>query len=268
MSLAIVLEHVSLLRGNRWILQDVSWQLESGSCAAIVGPNGCGKSTLARIIAGYLWPTRGTVSVAGERFGQVDLNQLREKIRLVQPNGPFEVEATLTTRDVLLTGLHGTLGLYDQPTVADLHRAGELLAQVGLKQVADSPFHLLSSGERMRALIARALMVRPALLLLDEPTAGLDILAREQVLAIIQNLHDSPEHSTTIILITHHLEELPPSIDQVLLMEAQHVVASGNAEAVLTDERVSRAYGCPVHVDRTDGRYWLRVSPTDWDGIL
>src|SRR5207244_2283378 len=141
-----------------------------------------------------------------------------KRIILLQPAGPADVEGELTALEVTLTGLFGTLGLYDSANDAQRHQAGAILARVGLSHVADRPYHTLSSGERVRALIARALIRRPDLLLLDEPTAGLDLLAREQILATIQRLFDASDWRPTVILITHHVEELPPITSEVLLL--------------------------------------------------
>src|SRR5215213_8785319 len=183
---AIDLRHAGVLRDGRWILRDASWVVPAGACAAVLGPNGSGKSTLTRILAGHLWPSAGTVTVLGETFGEVNLVDLRKNIRLVQAAGPYDVDPALTTREVVLTGYFSTIGLYDATTPEMEGEADRLLDLVGLRAVGDHPYSTLSSGERVRSLIARALVLRPRLLLLDEPTAGLDLLAREQVLATVQ----------------------------------------------------------------------------------
>src|SRR5437867_511045 len=171
-SIAIRLTGVSLQRGGRWILRDIDWTVPAGSCCAILGPNGSGKSTLARILAAHLWPSRGECEVLGGKFGQTSLPELRHSIRLVQAAGPYDVDPQLTAREVALTGYFGTLGLYDPVTPEMQAHADELLAQVGLAHVANQKYETLSSGERVRSLIARALASRPKLLLLDEPTAA------------------------------------------------------------------------------------------------
>ncbi len=185
---AIELRGVTVKRSGRAILRKITWTVRAGGCAAILGPNGSGKSTLARVIMGQMWPTTGAVRVLGQEFGQTDLNKLRESIRLVQSNGVVEIDPQQSTLDVVLTGFFGTVGLYDSVTAAQRRWAGQLLKQVGLARQSRQEFRMLSSGERMRCLIARALAVRPRLLILDEPTAGLDVLAREQVLATVQQL--------------------------------------------------------------------------------
>jgi len=265
---ALALRNVSMTRSGRRILQDITWSVPHGTCAAILGPNGSGKSTLARILSGYMWPTSGEVFVNGEHFGEVDLNELRRGVRLVQSAGPYDVDAELTAREAVLTGLFGTIGLFDKTSDADVSRAEQLLSRVGLSAVIDSKYATLSSGERVRALIARSLMIRPALLLLDEPTAGLDLLAREQVLATVEALLRDQEHSPTIVMITHHVEELPPATAHVLLLDQGTIGASGSPDQVLTSEKLSRVYRCPVRVVREGGRYYVRIDPSHWGTLI
>lgn len=265
---AIRLTGVGFRRDGRWILDNIHWSVPAGTCAAILGPNGSGKSTLTRIIAGHLWPTVGEVNVLGEAFGQVDLHQLRRQIRLVQSSSPVEMDPDLTALQVALTGYFGTLGLYD-PVTEEMHRgAAEILDRVGLHQVADHRYTTLSNGERMRVLIARALVLSPQLLMLDEPTAGLDLLAREQVLATIQALFESGNRPPTVLFITHHLEELPPATAQVLLLGDGEAVAAGSPGEVLRAEVLSPVYGCPMQVHEAGGRHYVQVHPGAWQGIL
>jgi iron complex transport system ATP-binding protein len=265
---AIKLHRVGVSRGGRWILRDVDWTVAPHTCAAILGPNGSGKSTLARVISGYLWPSSGEVSVDGHRFGDVDINELRKSIRLVQPAGPYDVDGELTVREVVLTGAFGTIGLFNEPTSEDMHRADQLIDQVGLSQVRHRPYATLSSGERVRSLIARALMHRPKLLILDEPTAGLDLLAREQVLATVQSLLNDPRHAPTVLMITHHVEELPPVTANVLLLGQGAVAARGAPGEVLRTEVLSRVYRCPLNVINRSGRYYVQVDPSAWNALL
>jgi iron complex transport system ATP-binding protein len=265
---AIELRNVGVRRGERWILRDINWTVRAGSCAAILGPNGSGKSTLARILCGYIWPTAGEVRVAGQRFGETDLNDLRHDIRLVQSAGPYDVDGELTAREAVLTGLFGTIGLFDVVPQHEIVHADNLIAAVGLSNVSDHRYSTLSSGERVRALIARALIVRPKLLLLDEPTAGLDLLAREQVLATVQSLLSNHDHSPTVIMITHHVEELGPVTSDVLLLADGRIAAEGPPARVLQAEVLSRAYRCPLRVVKEDSRYYVRVNPGGWRRLL
>jgi iron complex transport system ATP-binding protein len=264
---AIEMRGVGVMRDGRWILRDVDWRVGNGSLAAILGPNGSGKSTLARIAACHLWPTAGQCSVLGGRFGQANLPELRRRIRLVQAAGPYDVDPALTAREVVLTGYFGSIGLYETPDAQMTRQAEQLLELLGLSAVVDHSYASLSSGERMRSLIARAMVTRPGLLILDEPTSGLDPLAREQVLATIETLLETGG-GPTVVLITHHIEELPPRTSQVLLLQDGRPAASGAMEAVLRSQILSRTFGFPVQVRASGGRYYLEVHPTAWKGLL
>jgi iron complex transport system ATP-binding protein len=265
---AIQLRGVGFRRDGRWILDAINWTVPAGACAAILGPNGSGKSTLTRIIAGHLWPTVGEVKVLGETFGQVDLHVLRRDLRLVQSSSPVEMDPDLTTQEVVLTGFFGTLGLYDPVSPEMRDRAAEVLDRVGMHHVADHRFTTLSNGERMRCLIARALVVRPRLLLLDEPTAGLDLLAREQVLATVQALFENDATALSVVFITHHLEELPPATSDILLLDNGRAAAAGMPSAVLRSEVLSPVYGCTMRVTHYGGRYYVHVHPGAWATLL
>jgi iron complex transport system ATP-binding protein len=269
---AIQLRDVGVKRADRWILRGVTWSVAAGSCAAVLGPNGSGKSTLARVIGGHLWPTAGDCTVLGGHFGETSLASLRRSIRLVQPAGPYDVDPNLSARDVVLTGFFATLALYDTPSDAMTRDADRLLEQVGLSHVADHAYATLSSGERVRSLVARALASRPSLLLLDEPTAGLDLLAREQVLATVQALFETDRQKQgpppTVVFITHHVEELPPATSQVLLLDEGDAAAQGAPDVVLRADVLSKVYRCPLTVEARAGRHYVHVHPDAWRGLL
>ena len=203
----------------------------------------------------------------GQKFGETDLNQLRELIRLVQTNGPVEFDPEESTLRVVLTGFFGTVGLFKETTPAMHRRAMKLIAQVGLKKEISQPFRTLSSGERMRCLIARSLAIKPKLLILDEPTAGLDLLAREQVLATVHRLITEGTRPPAVLMITHHVEELLPQTQSVLLLRDGAAAASGPPEVVITSKILSAVYQCPVEVSRREGRFWLRVKLSAWKRV-
>ena len=265
--LAIRTRGVGVYRAKRWILEGVDWDVPAGACVAVLGPNGSGKSTLTRVISGYLYPTAGDVSVLGEVFGSVNLHELRESLRLVQPTGLAEPDADMTAFDVAATGAFGTVGLYRETTEEIRDEALRLLETVGLHAALKTPYQNLSSGERIRCLMARAMVRKPRLLLLDEPTSGLDLLAREQVLATIQSLHDQPD-PPTVVLLTHHLEELPPAVSHVLVLDEGKVAAQGAPADVLRSDLLSGVYRCPLEVVQSDGRFYSRVSPGAWAQLL
>ncbi|MDP9174377.1 MAG: ATP-binding cassette domain-containing protein [Planctomycetota bacterium] len=264
---AIDLRGIGVLRDNRWILKDITWAVQPGTMAAVLGPNGSGKSTLARIAACHLWPTAGRCAILGGVFGETNLPELRKQIRLVQQAGPYDVDQNLTAREVVLTGFFGSIGLYGKVSEAMTDQAQSLLRQVGLARVLDHTYSTLSSGEKVRALIARAMVTRPRLLILDEPTAGLDLLAREQVLATMQVLLGLP-HAPTVVLITHHVEELPPNCANVLLLSEGSSAAQGSMEVVLRPEVLSRVYGFAVNVRSIGGRYFLEIHPSAWNDLI
>lgn len=265
---AVELSKVTLQRSGRTILRNISWSVPAGGCAAILGPNGSGKSTLARVIMGQMWPTRGQVAVLGGRFGETDLNQLRESIRIVQSSGGVEMDPEQTARAVVLTGFFGTIGLYEATTAAMELAANRLLKQVGLAKEREQPFKTLSNGERMRCLVARALVVPPRLLILDEPTAGLDLLAREQVLATVQQLVQRSQTPPAVLMITHHVEELLPQTQHVLVLKSGRAAAAGKPAAVLRSDVLSKVYDFPVQVTRHGGRYLLHAHPSAWKQLL
>ena len=235
---------------------------------AILGPNGSGKSTLTRILAAHLYPTAGECAILGQKFGETNLQELRHSIRLVQAAGPYDVDPSLTAREVVVTGFYGTLAIYDEITDAMQAEAIRLLAQVGLSHVSDQPYSTFSSGERVRSLIARALAARPKLLLLDEPTNGLDLLAREQVLATVQGLFEQGTEAPTVVMVTHHVEELPPATSQLLLLDDGKVAAAGSPAEVLQSELLARVYRCPLQVRHDAGRWMVHVHPQAWKGLL
>ncbi|MBC7785311.1 MAG: ATP-binding cassette domain-containing protein [Burkholderiales bacterium] len=263
---AVQIKDIAVLRGQRVILEDICWTVEAGQHAAILGPNGSGKSTLARILLGYLWPTRGSVVVAGRVFGETNLHDLRKLVRLVQPNGPFQIDDALSTRDAVSTGFDGTLGVYDACTDPQRRVVEEWLERVGLAGVADSAFGHLSTGERVRALLARALVGGPQVLILDEPTAGLDIRGREELLSALSDLAGDSRGSPTIIMVTHHVEDLLPSTSNILLLDRGQAAAVGTLPEVLRPELLSRVYNCPVDVRQINGRYYLHATSRSWLG--
>jgi iron complex transport system ATP-binding protein len=184
-------------------------------------------------------------------------------VRVVQPSAPLEFEPALTVRQIIWTGFFGTLALYQNPTCAMQRRTDALISAIGLEEVGDSAYGLLSTGERVRTLIARAMAIRPRVLVLDEPTTGLDLLAREQVMKTIARIVRT-SRNTAILLITHHVEELPPQALQVMVLSRGKVVANGDASAVLRSETLTRAYGVKVEVHHRHGRYYTSVHPHAW----
>ena len=264
---AIEMRNVSVRRGEVTILRDVNWTLRRGGVAALLGPNGSGKTTLTRVITGYEWPTTGTVDVLGERLGRVDVRDLRRRVQIVNPSARYGVDGGLTAEQVVLTGFFATLYLYDQATDVQRERAARLLSAVGLRHRRDHGFGLLSTGEQRRCLLARSLVHLPEILILDEPTAGLDIAAREHLLATIDQLHRL-DNAPTILIVTHHVEEISPATEQVLMLKDGRVAAAGRPDDVISPETLSHLFGCKVFVQKRSGRHWVEVLPEAWLDLL
>jgi iron complex transport system ATP-binding protein len=250
---------VTYRRGEKRILHDIDLAVGAGEHWALLGPNGAGKSTILGFLGAETFPTSGVVRVLGEQLGKVELAALRRRIGHVNPRHPLR--SALTVREVVLTGLTGTIELPMRwaPAQADLKRADELVGLLGLGARADHTWPTLSQGERGRALIARALAGDPELLLLDEPSTGLDLAAREQLLDTV-DLLDRTHPDLTSVLVTHHLEELPSSTTHAALLKEGRLVASGPIAGVLTSQNVSAAFSHPITVGQEDGRWTARAA--------
>ncbi|MFF0483731.1 ABC transporter ATP-binding protein [Streptomyces sp. NPDC004435] len=247
-----------LVRDGTTLLGDVSLTVRSGEHWALLGANGAGKSTLLSLLGALVHPTRGTVEVLGERLGRVDLRQLRSRVGHVDPRHPLR--SPLTVRDVVLTGLTNSVERVPRwaPTDEETARADELVALLGLHDRREARWPVLSQGQRTRTLIARSLMPRPRLLLLDEPATGLDVAGREQLIDRLDVLARTRPRLATV-LVTHHLEELPPATTHAMLLRDGRRLAAGPAEEVLTDDLVSACFDHPVRLTRVDGRWNVRT---------
>lgn len=248
------LKDVDFVRDGKLLLGGVSLTVGEGERWALLGPNGAGKSTLLNLCGAITHPTRGTVEILGRRLGTVDIRELRESIGHVNPRHPLR--SPLTIVDVVLTGLTGTIERMPrwQPSKDQEGRAADLIDLLGIGPQANNPWTTLSQGERGRALIARALISDPRLLLLDEPSTGLDVAAREQLLETLDQIHTTHPHLAWV-LVTHHLEELPTSTTHAALLRGGRVLSAGPAEEVLTTERVSETFNHPIQIQRTAGRW-------------
>ncbi|WP_279588950.1 ABC transporter ATP-binding protein [Amycolatopsis granulosa] len=242
------------------MLRSISLTVREGEHWALLGANGAGKSTLLGLLGAVTHPTRGTVDVLGHRLGRVDMRKLRSFLGHINPRHPLR--SPLTVFEVVLTGLTNTTELVPrrQPAAAERDRAEDLIRMLGLTAQRDARWPTLSQGERGRALIARALMPAPRLLLLDEPATGLDVAAREQLLSSVDALRrEHPELAT--VLVTHHLEELPASTTHALLLREGQCLASGPAGEVVTTDHISKCFDHPVRITRTEGRWAARAEP-------
>ena len=252
---------VTVVRDGATLLSGIDWVVEEGERWAVLGPNGAGKTTLLAVASASLFPSSGTVDLLGERFGRVDLGELRTRVGLSSSSMNDRVPPQEKAIDVVVTAAHGVLGRwresYDE---GDLQRAADLLGRVGLRAFADRRFGTLSEGERKRVLLARALMTDPELLLLDEPAAGLDLGAREALLRLLTRLSTSPGAPPSV-LVTHHVEEIPVGTTHAMLLSRGRVVASGPIAQVLNGAGLTAAFGIPLQVAAVDGRWAARATP-------
>jgi iron complex transport system ATP-binding protein len=251
---------VGVRRGSAHLLRSVDWTVELDERWVVLGPNGAGKTTLLQLAAAQLHPSSGTAEVLGERLGRVDVFELRPRIGLTSAALAGRVPNNETVLDVVVSAGYAVVGRWrEEYDVLDTGRARHLLYQLGVQQLADRRFGTLSEGERKRVQIARALMTDPELLLLDEPAAGLDLAGREQLVARLAMLAADPD-APTMVLVTHHVEEIPPGITHGLLLRDGTVVAAGLIDDVLTADLLSVTFGMPLALDRTGGRYAARAA--------
>ena len=252
---------VTVVRDGATLLAGIDWVVEETDRWVVLGPNGAGKTTLLAVASASLFPSSGTVTLLDETFGQVDLGELRTRVGLSSSSLNDRIPPHERAVDVVVTAAHGVVGRWREGyDASDVARATELLGRVGLRAFADRRFGSLSEGERKRVLLARALMTDPELLLLDEPAAGLDLGAREALLRLLTRL-TGPGASPSV-LVTHHVEEIPVGTTHALLLARGRVVAAGPVAQVVTGPLLTQAFGIPLEVSASAGRYAARaVTP-------
>jgi iron complex transport system ATP-binding protein len=261
--LVVHMSGVGVRRGTTNLLAGVNWSVELDERWVILGANGAGKTTLLRLAAAELHPTTGEVHVLGERLGRVDVFELRTRIGFCSAALLARVPPREKVIDIVVSAGYAILGRwredYDQ---LDTGRAQELCKALGIGHLTDREFGTLSEGERKRTLIARALMTDPEMLLLDEPAAGLDLGGREDLVARLTELARDPDAPASI-LVTHHVEEIPPGFTHLLLVRDGGVVAQGLLDDVLTSENLSATFGQKLALDRIGNRYFARREGSD-----
>lgn len=245
-------------RSGREILKNIDWRAAAGSHWAVIGANGSGKTTLLQIAGGILFPTSGTATVLGCRFGATDLFQLRRRIGWVSSALNARMPRSETVMETVVSGLKATFGLVYEYTPQDAEKAVANLALVGMEERTHAPFGVLSQGEQQKVLFARALMASPEMLILDEPCSGLDLRAREAFLASVEAT--MARGLASVVMVTHHIEEIPPGIANALVLKDGAALAAGGVDRILTGETLSEAFGLAVAVHREDGRFWARTA--------
>jgi len=259
MTTVLELNDVSFRRNRKEILHDVSFTVRSGEQWVMLGPNGAGKSTILGMCGALTHPTTGTVDVLGHRLGRVELQALRRRIGHVNPRHPLQSAMSVT--NVVLTGVTGTTErpMRWSPSDEDVAKARHLIELLGLTNLAEDRWPTLSQGERGRTLIARALISDPELLLLDEPSTGLDVAAREQLLDTISLLSQTHPNLASV-LVTHHMEELPVTTTHALLIADGRIAGAGPVHDVLTSAAVTATFNHPLEVEHTHGRWSARSA--------
>nr|WP_101949152.1 ABC transporter ATP-binding protein [Mycobacterium sp. 3519A] len=249
---------VSLRRGGQTLVGPITWAVELDERWVVIGPNGAGKTSLLRIAAAQDHPSSGTAFVLGERLGRTDMSELRSRVGLSSSALSQRIPDGEVVRDLVVSAGYAVLGRWrEQYDDVDYHQAIDMLESVGAEHLAERTYGTLSEGERKRVLIARSMMTDPELLLLDEPAAGLDLGGREELLARLEDLAEDPD-SPALVLVTHHVEEIPRGFSHCLILSEGKIVDSGLLPDTLTSENLSKAFGQSIALDIVDGRYFAR----------
>ncbi len=253
------ISNLCIERGGVKILAGVSWHAERGEHWVILGANGSGKTSLLSALTGYLMPTRGEISVLGETYGQSDWRELRKKIGLVSSSVRQMMADDEPALETVASGKYAMIDFWGRLSRTEKSQALKLLQQVECEYLAARPWQVLSQGERQRVLIGRALMAKPRVLILDEPCAGLDPAAREHFLQFIQRL-GAQKNSPTLVLVTHHVEEIMPVFSHVLILKNGAVLATGKKTKIMTAKNLAMAFGAKLKLQFKRGRYAMKIG--------
>jgi len=260
MEKVIDMKNVSWKRQGKEILHDIHWNVHKNEHWAVLGLNGAGKTTLLNMVNGYIWPTTGEVSVLGKKFGKTDIHKLRRSIGWVSSSLGERVNGRHKTEDIVVSGKFAAVGLvFADPKEEDFELARNWMNVLRVDHTYGQAYEKCSNGEKQKILLARGLMANPHLLILDEPTSGLDFIAREELLTTIEQLATRKD-APTIILVTHHIEEVLPIFTHTLLLKDGTVFAQGTREDVLTNDLMSKLYGQNIEVDWRQDRAWLTLA--------
>ena len=259
MSVVLQFSDVTLTRGSTTILDGVTWAVDSAERWVVLGPNGAGKTSLLQLAAALMHPTRGRVTVLDAELGKADLFEVRPRIGFASTAMAKRIPPTEAVLDVVLTAAYSVTGRWnEQYEDIDVRRANRVLAEWRLDHLADRRFGDLSDGEQKRVQIARAVMTDPELLLLDEPAASLNLGAREELLQLLGGYASAPS-APGMVMVTHHVEEIPVGFTHALLLQHGRVVSAGTIEETITSERIGETFGLPVEVSERDGRFAARA---------
>lgn len=262
MASVLKLEDVSVVRGGKPILDSVDWTVEPEERWVVLGPNGAGKTTLLQIAAAAMHPSSGVAAVLGESLGHSDLAELRPRLGFASSALARRIPRSETVLDVVMTAAYAVTGRWNEEyEEIDERRAHRVLSEWNLDNIADRTFGSLSDGEQKRVQIARAVMTDPEMLLLDEPAASLDLGGREELLQLLGGFASDPR-SPAIVMVTHHVEEIPLGFGNALLLTEGTVAASGTLDEVITSDRLSATFGIDIELSEHQGRYTARARQT------
>jgi len=248
------LQQVGLKKEGKWILKDINWKMNKGEHWVLLGLNGAGKTALLHMLCSYYFPTEGNVKVINRQFGKDVLGeQLRQEIGIVSSTIKQRIYGADSAYQVVLSGAFASIGLYETPTDEMRERAQQILKDLDCFSYANRAYRTLSQGEQQRILIGRALMANPKLLILDEPTTGLDFIAKEQLLESIESI-STTGNAPSIIYVTHHVEEILPTFNKTLLLKEGTIFGKGNTKEILTSANLSSFFGIPVEVNWSERR--------------
>jgi iron complex transport system ATP-binding protein len=259
MAAVVDLAGVGIVRNGSTLINDITWEVDESDRWVVIGPNGAGKTTLLQVISAQIHPTSGVAGLLGEVLGTVDVFELRPRIGLTSAALAERIPRAERVHDVVVSASYAVVGRWrEQYDELDHERADELLAQLRIDRLADRTFGTLSEGERKRVQIARALMTDPELLLLDEPAAGLDLAGRESLVNTLGELAQD-QYAPAMVLVTHHVEEIPPGITHALLLKEGSIVAAGPLQETLTAENLTKTFDIELTLAETDGRWTARA---------
>jgi len=255
----IELKNVSVLRNSEYILKDINWSIKKGENWAMLGLNGAGKTTIMDLLNGYIFPSKGTLNVLGKTVGKYDMRELRKSIGWVSTAIQEKFYGYESAEDIVLSGKFASVRLFDEPTDEDREFASYLLDKLSILSLAKRHYGTLSQGEKQRVLIARAMMPRPSLLILDEPCTGLDLIAREQLLDMIGKLSED-KGSPTLIYVTHHTEEILPTFTHTLLLRRGEIHSKGVTKDILTEDNLSDFFEAPIKSEISKDRFLIHLD--------
>ncbi|MFB4164199.1 ABC transporter ATP-binding protein [Alteribacillus sp. JSM 102045] len=254
-------QNVSVITGGKQRLKDITFEMKKGEHWGLLGLNGSGKTTLLQLITGYVWASKGTLASWEGTFGKINIHMLRQQIGWVSDSldDRYRTKNTSTALEVVLSGLFATIGVYEEPGNEEIEKAEHWLDFFGISHLKNTSYMYLSQGEKKRAMLARAWIAEPKLLLLDEPCTGLDVKGREEFLASLEDLLQL-ENAPALLYVTHHLEELPASVQNVLLLKNGEILHKGPKQKTLTDVFVQDAFDVKSRIVWDQDRPWLVVS--------